>query len=847
MLRRRRRRRWFARAGGLAAAGMLACGQAGGGSGSASSADEGTSGPGTSTSADASSGGETGVEVPAVFALVFDEDTRDTLLLRDDTVLLRLPPDAWQLGQVDAVDPDASYDPVYALPVTFASPTSVTAVEGGALTLQLGYADGTAASVRFDETARGRYSAQFLPAPGGTPTAAMRLRARCDADEGFYGMGEVFDAVEHRGRARPMQLEADLQYEGGSNEVHVPVPLAIGTRGWGLFVQDDHPGLFELATEADDLVQVTYGLGPHGDAGLRFHLFAAAHPLDVTAHLWAVTGAPALPAPWALGPWLWRNENTDAAQVLADAQTLRELDLAHSALWIDRPYATGVNTFDFEPTRFPDAQGMIDTLHDLGLRVALWHAPYVSDMDEPALRLHQEALQAGYFPPVTGLLLNKWGAAPIDFTNPDAFDWWAGLLGQYAAMGIEGYKLDYGEDVMTGVGAGRVPWAFADGSDERTMHVRFHSGYHAPYVESLPQDGGFILARAGTWGEQTQASVIWPGDLDADLSRFGDERDGSRGVGGLPSAVAAGLSLSASGFPLFASDTGGYRDGPPSIETFTRWFQHTALMPVMQIGTGSSDVAWELGDEQMLGWYREATRLHLRLFPYVWTELQALAHGGRPIVRPLGLAYPELGVHPSDVYLLGDALLVAPVIEPGATTRTLTIPPGRWVDWFDGSELDGGVAGRDVTVDAPLSKLPLWLRAGGIVPLLRPSIDSLSPTSAPELVDSFASDAGVLYARAVPEGSAARRLYDGAVLAVARESNATGVQWTSGEVFVGAAVIELLGIPAAPGSVTLDGAPLAAATDADALAAAPGWWYDAARRALWLGLPAGEHAVLASD
>ena len=103
----------------------------------------------------------------------------------------------------------------------------------------------------------------------------------------------------------------------------------------------------------------------------------------------------------------------------------------------------------------------------------------------------------------------------------------------------------------------------------------------------------FILARAGTWGEQTQASVIWPGDLDADLSRFGDDRDGKLAVGGLPAAVAAGLSLSPSGFPLFASDTGGYRHGPPTKETFTRWFQHTALTPVMQIGTGSSNVAWE--------------------------------------------------------------------------------------------------------------------------------------------------------------------------------------------------------------------------------------------------------------
>ncbi|MFO0632767.1 MAG: hypothetical protein U0168_07955 [Nannocystaceae bacterium] len=144
---------------------------------------------------------------------------------------------------------------------------------------------------------------------------------------------------------------------------------------------------------------------------------------------------------------------------------------------------------------------MIDTLHDLGLRVALWHAPYVSDMDEPAPALHQEALDGGYSPPVTGLLLNKWGAAPIDFTNPDAFDWWAACprsMAPWASRAAARLRRGRG---ATGVGAGRAPWSFADGSDERTMAGRYHSGYHAPYAESLPPGGGGLHpARAGTWG-----------------------------------------------------------------------------------------------------------------------------------------------------------------------------------------------------------------------------------------------------------------------------------------------------------------------------------------------------------
>jgi alpha-D-xyloside xylohydrolase len=814
------------RSAALSIAVVLGCG---GGS-------SGTGGDTTGSVDTSASSSDTGDELPAIFRLELDDASGVNSLWRDEDVLISLPPDAFVLGRVDAIDDEATYDPAHPLDVDFAAPTSVVRGSGGLLTAVLTYADGTTASVRFDEHAPGRFSALLTTSAAAT-TAVFRIRVRCDASDRFYGMGETFDAVEHRGTARPMQLEADLQFEGGSNEVHVPVPLLVGTRGWGVFVQDDHPGLFELGTEEDDLVQITYGMGPHADQGLRFHLYGAEHPLDITAHYWATTGLPVAPAPWALGPWLWRNENTDAAQVIADAETLRDLDLAHSALWIDRPYATGVNTFDFDATRFADPAEMIAALHDLGLRVALWHSPYVSTMDEPAADLAMEAEANGYYPEQYGILLNAWSAPPIDFTNPDAYDWWSGLLSDYAALGIEGYKLDYGEDVVTGLATARVPWLFADGSDERTMHGRYHSVYHAPYADALPDSGGFILARAGTWGEQTQSSVIWPGDLDADLSRFGELRDGSLGVGGLPSALHAGLSLSPSGFPLFASDTGGYRDSPPTKETFTRWFEHAALMPVMQIGTGSSTVAWEFDgtdfDDEMLGWYRDYTRLHLRLFPLFWTGIQGFADGGRPIVRPLGLAYPELGVHPSDVYLLGDDLLVAPIVDPGVVERTVTLPPGEWIRWFDGDTQSG-----EVTVDAPLGKVPLWIRAGGIVPMLRPTIDTLSPTGQPDRIDSFATDAGKLWPRIALGPASAFTLYDGTTITVDEST----ITWTDGEVFVQGAVIEVHGFGAAPQAVTLDGAALEPTADVDALAATPGWFH--AGTTLWIGVGAGSHTMI---
>ncbi len=254
------------------------------------------------------------------------------------------------------------------------------------------------------------------------------------------------------------------------------------------------------------------------------------------------------------------------------------------------------------------------------------------------------------------------------------------------------------------------------------MHQGYKLLYHQVYAETLPQDGGFLLCRVGTWGDQAWTSVIWPGDLDATMDpRYApSDQHGEQyfATGGLPASVSLGLSLGPAGYPFYGADTGGYRHAPPDKETFTRWFEQTALSTVMQVGTNSNDVAWENTplngfDAEMLDWYRDFVRLHARLFPYEWTYAQRLATDGRPIQRALGLARPELGLHPPDVYFFGDHLLVAPVVERGARTRDVPFPPGRWVDWFTGEVLQGAQ-----TVDAPLQKLPLYLEEGGIVPLL---------------------------------------------------------------------------------------------------------------------------------
>jgi len=788
-------------------------------------------------------------------------------LERGSDVLLRFPADGIELGRVDAIDDNFNYDPYpiatdvpnRRMPAGFAwlALRRATPITKTATTVQLRLvfdrSQRATLDVKMEEA--GSFTLELVPDPGDEAIAYFRLRPVVDKKEGFYGLGEYFDNVDNRGHIRAMQLELGGGTESGYNDAHVPVPFVVGTRGWGLFVENPYPATFDMAATEDDRADVIFGTGAASKDGLTFHLFAADHPLDVTKHYYEVTGFPRLPARWALGPWIWRNENKDQAQVESDLDAIRDQDLATTGYWIDRPYATAVNTFDFNPAQFTDPAAMITKMHALGFRTALWHTPYEDEKtsDAPKTKtLRDYAASHGFYPEKTGLLLNKWGR-PIDLTNPDAYAWWQGLIHQYTDAGVEGFKLDYGEDIVPGVFGGRNVWQFADGSDERTMHSRFQLFYHRVYAETLPASGGFLLCRRGTYGDQKNVSVIWPGDLDATFSQRGDkvtQKDGSTYVatGGLPASVIAGLSLGPSGFPFYASDTGGYRHSPPDKELFTRWFEQTALSSAMEIGTSSNDVAWEPTpangfDAEMLGWYRTYTRLHLRLWPYEWTYAKQLAVTGRPIERALGLAHPELGENPGDEYLFGDSLLVAPVLARGKTTRDVILPDGSWVNWWTGQASDGG---QTIHVAAPLDRLPLFQLAGSVVPLLRPTIDSMAPTTDPARVDSYATTPGVLYPRVAPGKKTTFTLFDGTELGQEKTSSGLSLSAKPGSEFKLGVLFEVVGVGQKPSAVTESNQALAEQPTLAALEAAQsGWSYDAGTTGgtLYVKVTSGQHAI----
>ncbi len=703
---------------------------------------------------------------------VVEADPFRIVLKRHEKVLVELNAGQLGLGLVDAIDEDKSYDPYWlhhSLGITSAPEPEGLNWQGiertdpwGMGTIGRGVQtrgwleDGSSVTLVVEPSATGSVALTITP-DDTPPVGFMYWQFPAEPDENFYGLGENFDHVARRGTYRSMLFQPLLNTESGYNEGHVPVPLLLSTRGPGFFLESRKPAYFDVGYTDPDIVRMELG---NADS-LKLHLIGTEHPMEAIGRYHELTGRPLVPPYWAFGPHFWRNETSGQEEVLQDLENIRSLDIPASVFWIDRPYQQSYNDCVFDPERYSDPAAMSQTFTDRGFKLVLWHAPYTSEESDAFEQANSENMF------VEGPQIFLTFGRLMDFTNPATVDLWQDLLSRFSSLGVAGYKLDYAEDIQVGLLGSRLHFSFFDGSDELTMHHKYSYYYQKTYLDPLPPFDpdsdtdnphgvdGFIMGRTGTYGGQTVAHAIWPGDLDSDFRHHLDE---DYYVGGLPASVIAGTSLGASGYPFYAADTGGFRNGRPSSEVLIRWAWQTAFSPIMQVGGGGSNhFAWDPGnsneeqyDADTLLHFRAAAQYAIRLSDYRFTWGLHAHETGVPLMRAFGLAYPNDGRHPDDTYLLGPDLLIAPIMSPDPE-RMVPLPDGQWIGLFD----DTLVFGPDeVLVNAPLGTLPVYLRQGAIVPLLRPDVETLLPTTDPE-TNSLMTDAGELTFIIVPgvEGS----------------------------------------------------------------------------------------------
>ena len=520
-------------------------------------------------------------------------------------------------------------------------------------------------------------------------------------DEHLYGLGERFTRLDQRGEH--ITLWTSDAWGTTSEASYKYVPFLQSSRGYGLFWHTPTPVTMQLSTPSARAAHVRVG-----EPSLDLFVIFGRNAKEILAEYTRLTGRATMPPRWAFGVWLSRCRYQTRSEVEAVAERTRAEDVPCDVLHIDPAWLEHPNlSCDFVANQeaFPDLAGMVRKLGEHGFKTSLWELPYIS----AGARRYREAAEAGYFlrdeqgepicadfgaPPPDGRI-----HAVLDFTNPAARAWWQDQHRPWLRAGVAVFKTDFGEGVP------KDAHAF-NGMTGRELHNLFPLLYNAAVHEVITQETGrpgMVWGRSG-WAGTQRYPAQWGGDSKTD-------------VWSMASSLRGGLSLALSAPGLWAHDIGGFYGPPPSPELYIRWAQFGLLSPLARAHGTTPREPWEFGSEA-LAIFRRYAKLRTRLNPYLYTMAWKTHERGLPMLRPLVLEFPAdpIAGQIDDAYLLGADLLVAPIFsesrEPVA--RRLYLPAGEWVDFWTDERITGG---RYITRIAALDTIPVYARAGAILPL----------------------------------------------------------------------------------------------------------------------------------
>jgi alpha-D-xyloside xylohydrolase len=511
--------------------------------------------------------------------------------------------------------------------------------------------------------------------------------------ESFFGLGEQFKSYNHRGKRFSLWNKNGA---GSRNLVYKNVPFLLSSENYGVYINNTDKIDVDLGATSSR----AWGVEIPGTE-LDLYFFVADNPGEILQSYTDLTGkAPQLP-PWSFGLWM-TNYFIEASQDSVKEQTsiMREkqipCDVYHiDTFWIEPPYW---NDFTWRKSHFPEPKKMIGELHDDNYKVCLWENPNISNMSD----LYEEGVENGYF--VTRdngevYHVQVWRddlmtlSGLVDFTNPEAVEWYKEIHRNLFDMGVDVFKTDFGEEVPPDA-------VWHNGADGRKMHNLYTFLYNKTVSDVTSEEKGYSLVWGrSAWAGSQRFPVQWSGDPHATWED-------------MAAVLRSGLSFTNSGFSYWSHDIGGFKDDPDDI-LYVRWSQFGLFSTHARLHGWGSRNPWDYSPEAM-DIFRETCILRYRMIPYLMQEASVALEEGLPLMRSLYLAFPEdRTTHYLDSqYMLGRSLLVAPVLNEDHTVEFYL--PGRrdWFDFYTGKKYAGS-SWYSETV--PLDKIPLFVPDNSIL------------------------------------------------------------------------------------------------------------------------------------
>lgn len=534
--------------------------------------------------------------------------------------------------------------------------------------------------------------------PSGYARGLHWLTPRLRPEEALFGLGEHFGTLNRRGQA--FASWTSDAYGIRSDRAYKNLPLLLSSEGFAVFFDMTAPLYYDLGQASTAAWQAT-ARADH----LRFYLITGDGIAPLLHAYHVLTGAPSVPPAWSFGLWMSRWGYRNREEVMAVASRLRAEDVPCDVIHID-PYWLRYHeghhcdlTWDIKA--FPRPVQMMAELREMGFRVSLWESPYIPTTSQ----MFREGRSRGYLlkdrrgrPALVRRFLKPSGA--VDFTNPKAVDWFKDRNRAVLAMGAAVMKTDFAEDMPDNA----VPH---DGTPAEQLHNLYPLLYQRAVFEATEAVHGYglVWGRSGYAGSQ-RYPVQWGGDAGC---TFEDMAASLRGA----------LNWVLSGMCFSSFDMGGFfglkhHADPPDPELYIRWSQMGLLFSHARVhGHTSPREPWAYG-ERALEIFRRYAKLRYRLLPYLYSAALRAADG-MPLARPLVYDHPRdrTTYHVDDEYLLGPDLLVAPMFKPEGS-RDVYLPEGEWYDYWTDRRFAGP---RWIPYEAGLQTLPLFVRAGAILPL----------------------------------------------------------------------------------------------------------------------------------